>query len=112
MNAACSSGVVALLYGMDHGLHVEKPSRSAILRAVLRLHGMMPNLSTMRLASILAFQLPRTKPLSDGGLPGSSLMDCSCSGVRRRGLPGSHRSYLPSGPSRSGLCSHRWMVLG
>ena len=54
MNAACSSGV-ALLYGMDHGLHVEKPSRSAILRAVLRLHGMTPNLSIVRLASSLEF---------------------------------------------------------
>ncbi len=36
----------------------------------------------------------------------------SRSGVRSRGLPRPHRSCLPSGPSRSGLFSHRWTVLG
>ena len=62
-------------------------SRARSLMADLPLHA-TPNLSTMRLASILALQLPRAKPLPDGGPPRSSLMDCSCSGVRSRGLPG------------------------
>ncbi len=97
---------------MDRGLHVEKPSRPAILRAVLRLHGIMPNLSPMRLASILAFQLPRPNPLSDGGPSRSSRMRRSRSGVRSRSLPGPHRSCLPFRPSRSSLYSHRWTVLG
>ena len=41
----------AVVWYGPYGLHVEKPSRSATLRAVLRLHGMMPNLSIMRPAT-------------------------------------------------------------
>ena len=97
MNAACSSGV-ALLQGTDHGLYVEKPSRPAIIRAVLRLHGIMPNLSPMRLASILAFQLPRPNPLSDGGPSRAPLMRRSCSGAGSRGLPGPPGRACPRDP--------------
>ena len=91
-------------------MHVEKPSRPATLRAVLRLH-MMPNLPHIRLASILEFQLPRSNPLSDGGLSIYPLTAPSCSGVRNRGLPGLLRSCLHSNPSRPILYSHRCTVL-
>ena len=59
-------GGAAAWYG-PYGLHAENPSRPAILRAVLQMHGMTPNLPTMRLAAIPAFRVPRTKPLADGG---------------------------------------------
>ena len=67
MNSSCSSGV-ALLYGMGRGLRVEKPSRPATLRAVLRLHA-TPNLLHIRPAGGPGFQLPRPDPLPGGGLP-------------------------------------------
>ena len=70
-----------------------------------------PNRSSMRLATILAFQLPRSKPLSHGGSSRSSSMTFSCSGFSSLGLPGLLPSCLPFGPSRSILDSHRWVVL-
>ena len=78
--------------------------------ADLTLYG-TPNRSSMRLATILPFQLPRSKPLSCGVPSKSPSMVRSCSGFSSRGLPGLLPSCLPSRPSRSILDSHRWMVL-
>ena len=78
--------------------------------ADLLLYG-TPNLSDMRLATILAFQLPRSKPLSRGVPSRSPSMVRSCSGFSSRGLPGLLPSCLSSRPSRSILDSHRWVVL-
>ncbi len=105
MNSLCSSGV-ALLYGVGRSFLTENPSRCASRMADLLLY-CTPNRSSMCLASILAFQLPRTKPHLRGVPSRSPSMVRSCSGLSSRGLPGLLVSCQPSGHLRSILYSHR-----